>query len=408
MERFALAAPDVAPTLDALSIAEEFAATWAQTWESPTAPTAPEAVDDAPPQRSPVSPHTQTPVPGGDPVAEALAALAPDTPVAADALAEQALAPDLEADATVEDEQPFVSAVEADVQGVEGDPAKELDVASAESALGDAPATDSLPEQQQAEIDQSEKARNDLSQVEDAAAASMIASETEERASEDEAAAPDSSPGPESGDGTTDGAIDDGSAPVAAPAQATKALAFSPPSGPAQEPVDALAAKPAQPVCYRVGPFSSANAAETGVRWLSRFAPADSDAAVMTASAIPEEVRERSAVWIFLPPFDSRADANEKMREMREKGVKDMYVVNEGDNKNAVSLGVYGHIPSLERRIATLREFGYDPQTIERYRTATVYWLDIRLERPSLLSANDLTTRFPDATTESRSCDGAF
>lgn len=189
---------------------------------------------------------------------------------------------------------------------------------------------------------------------------------------------------------------------------ATDAAASAVPAELPQEPVALLAPAAPRPVCYRVGVFSDAGNAEAAADRLTRSTLANSSENAVSAAVIPDEQRERSAVWIYLPPAESRSEAVGTMREMRAKGVKDLYVVNEGENKNAVSLGVYGHIPSLQRRVAALRELGYDPQTIERYRTIKVHWLEIRLERPTPLTASELEAQFPGATVESRACDGAF
>lgn len=55
-----------------------------------------------------------------------------------------------------------------------------------------------------------------------------------------------------------------------------------------------------------------------------------------------ETVEPANTWWVRIPPFESRQRAEKRMRELRELGVTDLFVVREpGANKNAISLGLF-------------------------------------------------------------------
>ena len=66
---------------------------------------------------------------------------------------------------------------------------------------------------------------------------------------------------------------------------------------------------------------------------------------------------------VFLPPFASREEAYAKLRDTREKGVDDVAVIETGDQANGVSFGVYAIKENARRRVAALRELGYEVRT---------------------------------------------
>ena len=49
---------------------------------------------------------------------------------------------------------------------------------------------------------------------------------------------------------------------------------------------------------------------------------------------------EGSGWWVFVPPQASKAEADKKAGELKELGIKDYFVIQEGPNRFAISLGV--------------------------------------------------------------------
>lgn len=130
------------------------------------------------------------------------------------------------------------------------------------------------------------------------------------------------------------GAVEKGQEP--APAQSQPALGRV-------EPVE-IPAEPAPQVhCFRLGWFESADAAREA--YLSLGRPG-------TGYQVLEEERELAPLhWVIIPPQpDDRALA--LFRDLQRRGI-DSYLVRGGENRNAISLGLY---ESMEAAEAVLEE----------------------------------------------------
>lgn len=67
---------------------------------------------------------------------------------------------------------------------------------------------------------------------------------------------------------------------------------------------------------------------------------------------------EGNGWWAFVPPQPSKADADKKAAELRELGVKDFFVIQEGPNRFAISLGVFSTEKGSQDRLAELKAKG--------------------------------------------------
>ncbi|MDX1443300.1 MAG: SPOR domain-containing protein [Gammaproteobacteria bacterium] len=122
--------------------------------------------------------------------------------------------------------------------------------------------------------------------------------------------------------------------------------------------------------CVSLGPFDQLEVAEIA---RARLADRGYDARLREAGG-----QIRSGFWVFLPPQDSRGDAKEIEARLREKGVNDLFIVTGSENRNAISLGLFSTPDRADQRAAEIGRLGFNPQIAERFRDATVYWLDYR------------------------------
>ncbi|MBI1905503.1 MAG: SPOR domain-containing protein [Rhodocyclales bacterium] len=68
-----------------------------------------------------------------------------------------------------------------------------------------------------------------------------------------------------------------------------------------------------------------------------------------------ETVEPANTWWVRIPPFDSRQRAEKRMRELKELGLTDLFVVREpGPNQNAISLGLFRTESSARQHLADL------------------------------------------------------
>ncbi|OOG28790.1 sporulation protein [Thioalkalivibrio denitrificans] len=141
-----------------------------------------------------------------------------------------------------------------------------------------------------------------------------------------------------------------------------------PETQPREAPEPAVVAVPAL-ICETVGPLAEREAAEALQAALEEQGAA---ASLRTAS---REVP--STYWVYLPPRSSREAAQDLARSLTELGVEDLYVMGEGDFRHGLSLGLFSEHERARRRVRELEALGYSPQIEARFRTQTVYWLDL-------------------------------
>jgi hypothetical protein len=132
-------------------------------------------------------------------------------------------------------------------------------------------------------------------------------------------------------------------------------------------------------VCVSYGPFPSADAVTQGLARLK--------AAGDTGSQRELPGKAKLGYWVYLPPFGSKREADAASALLKQKGVKDIYVVTDEANRNAVSLGVFSVKAGAEQREAEIKKLGYRSRMAERFRDTPHYWLD----------AKGATTALPDA-----------
>ncbi len=70
-------------------------------------------------------------------------------------------------------------------------------------------------------------------------------------------------------------------------------------------------------------------------------------------------VEHKHGYWVYIPPMKKHADVDRKIAQLKERGVKDYFVVQEkGKWLNAISLGVFKSKEAAQRYLATLRSKG--------------------------------------------------
>lgn len=133
-------------------------------------------------------------------------------------------------------------------------------------------------------------------------------------------------------------------------------------------------------VCASYGPFPSTEAAQTGYARLQKAGNQ------VTQHTVPGKVR--LGYWVYLPPFGSHREADAAAKLLKTRGVKDLYVVTDEANRNAISLGVFSDRFGALARQKKIREMGYHPLLSERFRDSPRYWLDAHGADSQLLAAS--------------------
>jgi hypothetical protein len=122
-------------------------------------------------------------------------------------------------------------------------------------------------------------------------------------------------------------------------------------------------------LCYTMGPFK-----ENGLTKMASTRLRDIGASVSQRSKIEQE---QYGYRVYLKPYATREEAVAQARKLAENGVRDYYIITDGeDKKNGISLGLFRKKSGAIRRMAQVRRFDFKPHMEIRYRETTIYWLD--------------------------------
>ena len=132
-----------------------------------------------------------------------------------------------------------------------------------------------------------------------------------------------------------------------------------------EEPEETVAQAPGES-CIKAGWFENSEAAYDAAAWMRSRG----------ATEIQMRSEEHQIIknyQVYLPPTGSREAARALARELRDKGVEDLWIIDRGTQINGVSLGVYRNKRYMTRRVAELEALGYTVVTTANMRTATEY-----------------------------------
>ena len=103
---------------------------------------------------------------------------------------------------------------------------------------------------------------------------------------------------------------------------------------------------------------------------------------------------------VYLPPFPTPEEAEVKLREIRDRGVRDVAVIRTGVLANGISFGVFRMEANVHRRVAALDRLGYAVQSRAEGAEATErvdgYAIKARAGGAADVFAAAWTSQFPD------------
>jgi hypothetical protein len=145
------------------------------------------------------------------------------------------------------------------------------------------------------------------------------------------------------------------------------------------------------PLCPVVGPWEAYAEAERAMQPLLR--------AGYQVSVEQVKVARDRLHWVYLSPSEDKEQALRLLRELQAKGV-DSFVVAEGLDANAISLGYFSSADSARGLMVKMQTAGYPAEIRETYRESTEFWLRVATNSiaddgaalRSLLAANSALT----------------
>lgn len=120
-------------------------------------------------------------------------------------------------------------------------------------------------------------------------------------------------------------------------------------------------------LCYTIGPFKDkTRALEVRARYSSN--------GVKTELKSSQE-KEYLGVMVYISDHKSRQAAIDTATALAKKGFRDSLIINEPDEPNALSLGVFGLKKNADRLISRLKKLNYPVKSEPRYRERTIFWV---------------------------------
>ena len=120
-------------------------------------------------------------------------------------------------------------------------------------------------------------------------------------------------------------------------------------------------------LCYTIGPIKDkTRAIEISGRYTANR---------VETSLKSNIEQEYQGVMVYIGGHENRAAAIQTANELAANGITDHIIVNNPDNPNILSLGVFGLKRNADRLKARIEKMNFEVQTEPRYRERTIFWL---------------------------------
>ena len=139
-------------------------------------------------------------------------------------------------------------------------------------------------------------------------------------------------------------------------------------------------------VCYTYGPIPNQEESDLFSKWLY-------DRGINFKERQTDE-QGKQLFWVYLTPLESREEAVAAMEDLKQKGVKDIRLIREGDLLNAISLGLFSSQAAVNRRLNEIKTKGYQSVVVPYTGGEKIYWFDVKVIQNSDY-VNELFTGFP-------------
>jgi hypothetical protein len=129
--------------------------------------------------------------------------------------------------------------------------------------------------------------------------------------------------------------------------------------------------KPERIMCFSYGPFTDNRQTEDLMTWFQQQSVA--------VQQRLETEKDNQLFWIYLKPQASRDSAIQAIEDLKSKGITDYRLIETGDLRNAISLGLFSTQASVNRRLNELKNKGYQPVVVPYRDAKAIYWIDVKL-----------------------------
>lgn len=151
-------------------------------------------------------------------------------------------------------------------------------------------------------------------------------------------------------------------------------------------------------VCLEWGPFGESERAR---------ALADIEPLGLGKLVSQRRIETPAAWWVYLPPFATKAAAEKRAAELRAAGQKDLFVVDGGPQRLAISLGVFRTEDAANAQLAELTKQGVAGAKVGPRQQVVVQSLIVIRDpqQPVIAKLRELTPGYPAAEMKIGDCE---
>jgi hypothetical protein len=153
-------------------------------------------------------------------------------------------------------------------------------------------------------------------------------------------------------------------------------------------------------VCLEFGPLTEVDRAR---------ALADLDSLALGKLLTQKRIETTTSFWVYLPPAPSRAEADRRVADLRTRGLGDVAVIDAGQQRNAVSLGLFQTEDAANNRLAEAQKLGVANARVgPRQQVIANTMLVIRDPQAQVVAKlRDLMSAYPGTEAKVGNCDKA-
>lgn len=138
--------------------------------------------------------------------------------------------------------------------------------------------------------------------------------------------------------------------------------------------------EPGKILCFSFGPFAELQQAGQLSEWLKNNE-------IQTVQRTESDNKDQS-FWIYLAPSESKNKAMAAIEDLKGKGVQDYKLINKGNLRNAISLGLFSTQSAVNRRLNELKNIGYQPIIVPYHKSQMIIWVDAKIDISADLETN--------------------
>ena len=120
--------------------------------------------------------------------------------------------------------------------------------------------------------------------------------------------------------------------------------------------------------CFNLGPFKKRKKALQINKELKTMG--------IVASMHINKDKKRPGYWVLIPPEKDRKSARKSIAQLKNKNIKDFFLVATGTQKNAISLGVFSRAELAQKRQKAIKKLGFTVSIDKVNLPKREYWLE--------------------------------